>query len=218
MKRKLERFKIIAERENVIQPGKDIYTQIKGNWNELYFKNPNPIAVELACGRGEYTIGLAQLFPGRNFIGIDIKGDRIWKGSTRACEEQLNNVGFLRTHILMIENFFDPGEIDEIWLTFPDPRPRKKDVKRRLTSERYLEIYKSLLTPKGTIRLKTDNTGLFEYSVSELQNRKDITDLEFTRDLYASELRPECFDIKTRYEEMFASQGEAIKYLRFRFN
>jgi tRNA (guanine-N7-)-methyltransferase len=216
MKRKLERFKIIAERENVIQPGKDIYTRIKGNWNELYFNNSNPIALELACGRGEYTIGLAQLFPDCNFVGVDIKGDRLWKGSTRAWEEKLNNVGFLRTHILMIENFFDPGEVDEIWLTFPDPRPRKKDIKRRLTSERYLEIYKTLLRPQGTIRLKTDNTGLFEYSLTELQNRKDVTDLDFTRDLYASELRPECFDIKTRYEEMFA--GERIKYLRFRFS
>ena len=111
MKRKLERFEIIAGRENVIQPGKEIYGQIKGNWNELHFKNSNPITVELACGRGEYTIGLAKLFPERNFIGVDIKGDRIWKGSTLAVENKLCNVGFLRTHILMIENFFDPGEI-----------------------------------------------------------------------------------------------------------
>ncbi len=217
MKRKLERFSIIAERDNVIQPGKDVFTQIKGKWNEMYFKNSNPIAIELACGRGEYTIGLAQLFPDFNFIGIDIKGDRLWKGSTRALEGQLKNVGFLRTHILMIQNFFDAGEIHEIWLTFPDPRPRKKDIKRRLTSERYIEIYKSLLRPHGTLRLKTDNTGLFEYSLAELQSRDDITDLRFTRDLYASDLRPECFDIKTRYEEMFASKGEFIKYLRFKF-
>ena len=218
MKRKLERFRIIAERENVIQPGKDSYGLIRGNWRELYFKNDNPIAVELACGRGEYTTSLAKLFPSGNFVGIDIKGDRIWKGSTRAVEEKLWNVGFLRTHILMMENFFEPGEIDEIWLTFPDPRPRKKDIKRRLTSPRYLEIYKRLLKPGGIIHLKTDNTGLFEYSLEEIQNRNDVTGLEFTHDLYSSELRPECFDIKTRYEEMFASQGERIKYLRFEFS
>ena len=217
MKRKLERFKIISERENVIQPGKDIFTQIKGKWNEIYFKNSNPITLELACGRGEYTIGLARLFPDCNFIGVDIKGDRIWKGSTQALEDNLNNAGFLRSHVLMLENFFEPGEVNEIWITFPDPRPRKKDIKRRLTCGRYLEIYKSLLRPPGKIRLKTDNTGLFEYSLSEIQNRKDVTGIEFTRDLYASELRPECYDIKTRYEEMFAGQGEKIKYLRFRF-
>ena len=218
MKRKLERFEIIAGRENVIQPGKEIYGQIKGNWNELYFKNSNPITVELACGRGEYTIGLARLFPDRNFVGVDIKGDRIWKGSTLAVESKLCNVGFLRTHILMTENFFDPGEIDEIWLTFPDPRPRKKDIKRRLTSPRYLEIYKSVLKPGGIVRLKTDNTGLFEYSLEEIRARKDTSNLELTQDLYDSSLRPECFDIKTRYEEMFVSQGEKIKYLKFRFN
>jgi tRNA (guanine-N7-)-methyltransferase len=218
MKRKLERFEIIAGRENVIQPGKEMYGQIKGNWNELYFKNSNSITVELACGRGEYTIGLAKLFPERNFIGIDIKGDRIWKGSTLAVESKLCNVGFLRAPILMTENFFDPGEIDEIWLTFPDPRPRKKDIKRRLTSPRYLEIYKSVLRPGGIVRLKTDNTGLFEYSLEEIRSREDATGLEVTHDLYDSNLRPECFDIKTRYEEMFAGQGERIKYLRFGFS
>jgi len=218
MKRKLERFEVIAGRENVIQPGKEIYGQIKGNWNELYFKNSNSITVELACGRGEYTIGLATLFPERNFIGVDIKGDRIWKGSTLAVENKLCNVGFLRAPILMTENFFDAGEIDEIWLTFPDPRPRKKDIKRRLTSPRYLEIYKSVLKPGGIVRLKTDNAGLFEYSLEEIRGREDAAGLEVTHDLYDSTLRPECFDIKTRYEEMFAGQGEKIKYLRFEFS
>lgn len=217
MKRKLERFRIIAERENVIQPGKGNYGTMRGNWRRTFFRNDNPISVELACGRGEYTTGLAKLFPDHNFVGIDIKGDRIWKGSTRAVEEKLDNAGFLRTHILLLENFFDPGEVDEIWLTFPDPRPRKKDIKRRLTSPRYLEIYRNLLKPSGIVRLKTDNTSLFEYSLAEIQSREDVSDLEFTDDLYSSALRPECFDIKTRYEEMFAGKGEKIKYLRFRF-
>jgi tRNA (guanine-N7-)-methyltransferase len=217
VKRKQERFKIIAARNNVLEPGKELFTQIKGKWNELYFKNTNPITLELACGRGEYSIGMARLFPERNFIGVDIKGDRIWKGSSIAEEEKLGNVAFLRTHILVIENFFSAQEVDEIWLTFPDPRPRKRDAKRRLTSPRFLEMYKRLLKPDGHLRFKTDNTGLFNYSLEELSQRDDLKDFKLTHDLYESDLRPECFDIKTRYEEMFAKKGEKIKYLRFQF-
>lgn len=217
MKRKLERFRIIEERANVIERSKDVYETIKGKWRSDYFKNENPITVELACGRGEYTIGLATRFPDRNFIGVDIKGERIWKGSTLAMEHHLENVAFLRTPILLIENFFSPGEIDEIWTTFPDPRPRKRDIKRRLTSPRYLEIYKRLLKPGSYFRLKTDNTGLYQYTLEEAQSRNDIGDLKYTDNLYQSEYRHECFDIKTKYEEQFASQGETIKYLRFKF-
>lgn len=218
MKRKLERFKEIEALPNVVEPFKEIYHYVKGKWNQDFFKNDNPITLELACGRGEYTIGLAKLFPSRNYIGVDIKGERIWKGSTTAVNENLNNVAFLRTMILLIENFFEEGEVDEIWITFPDPRPRLRDIKRRLTSPRFLEIYKRLLKPGGYVRLKTDNTGLYEFSLEELKSRKDITDLQFTADVYNSELRPECFDIRTRYEEAFASKGEKIKYLRFRFS
>ncbi len=218
MKRKQERFRIIEERSNVLEPTKEIYTQIKGRWQADYFKNSNPLTVELACGRGEYTVGLASLFPDRNYIGVDIKGERIWKGSTLAVENNLSNVAFLRTQILLIENFFSAGEVDEVWLTFPDPRPRKRDIKRRLTNPRFLEMYKRLIRPGGFIRLKTDNTNLFTYTLEELQLRSDIIDLAFSHDIYASELRPECFDIKTRYEEAFASTGETIKYLRFRFS
>ncbi len=217
MKRKQERFRIIEERLNVIEPSKPIYRLIKGRWHNDHFKNENPITVELACGRGEYSVGMGRMFPDRNFIGVDIKGERIWKGSTRASEENLSNVAFLRTQILLIENFFEAGEIDEIWLTFPDPRPRKRDIKRRLTSPRFLEMYKKLLRPGGWLRLKTDNTVLFEYTLEEVSQRTDIDELAFTRDVYTSELRPECFDIKTRYEEEFAAKGETIKYLRFRF-
>lgn len=218
MKRKLERFKEIETLPNVVEPFKEMYHYVKGKWNQDFFKNENPITVELACGRGEYTIGLAKLFPSRNYIGVDIKGERIWKGSTTAVSENLNNVAFLRTMILLIENFFEEGEVDEIWITFPDPRPRLRDIKRRLTSPRFLEIYKRLLKPGGYVRLKTDNTGLYEFSLEELKSRKDITDLKFTTDVYHSDLRPECFDIRTRYEEAFASKGEKIKYLRFRFS
>jgi tRNA (guanine-N7-)-methyltransferase len=217
MKRKLERFRIIEERENVIERTKDIYDSIKGKWRSSYFRNDNPITLELACGRGEYSVNLAKRFPEKNFIGVDIKGERIWKGSTLALENQLTNVAFLRTPILLIENFFEPGEVDEVWITFPDPRPRKRDIKRRLTSPRYMDIYKKLVKQGSYIRLKTDNSQLYSYTLEETQQRNDIVDLKFTDDLYSSDLRTECFDIRTRYEEMFAAKGEKIKYMRFRF-
>lgn len=217
MKRKLERFKQIEEYANVIEPSKEIYHYVRGKWNQDFFKNDYPITIELACGRGEYTIGLAKLFPNTNYIGVDIKGERIWKGSSYAVEQNLSNVGFLRTMILLIENFFEEKEVSEIWITFPDPRPRKRDIKRRLTSPRFLSIYKRLLKPGGYVRLKTDNTGLYEYSLQELQSRKDIQNLKYTDDVYNSNLRPECFDIKTKFEQEFASKGEKIKYLRFQF-
>ncbi|HMJ68354.1 MAG TPA: tRNA (guanosine(46)-N7)-methyltransferase TrmB [Cyclobacteriaceae bacterium] len=217
MKSKLHRFDVIASRDNVLQRGKDMFDRIKGHWNDLYFQNDKPITIELACGRGEYSVGLACRFPERNFIGIDMKGDRLWKGSTLAVEQSLTNVGFLRTQILDIESFFKDGEVDEIWLTFPDPRPRKRDVKRRLTSPRFMDMYKKVLKPGQYFRLKTDNTPLFEYTLAQLGMRNDLEDFRYTDDLYSSDLREECFDIKTRYEEMFTEQGEKIKYLRFRF-
>lgn len=217
MKAKLERFRIVAERDNVLQAGKDLYFQIKGMWDELYFKNGNPITVELACGRGEYSVNLAEKFPTQNFIGVDVKGDRLWKGSTWAVERNLKNVGFLRADILGLATFFAPGEICEIWITFPDPRPRKRDIKRRLTAPRYFDIYKSLIKAEGWVRFKTDNTALFDFTLEVLAERTDIKNLEYTKDLYNHALRAECHDIKTRYEEMFSAEGETIKYLRFQF-
>jgi tRNA (guanine-N7-)-methyltransferase len=217
MKSKLKRFEIISSRENVIEPGKELFQTVKGNWNSIYFKNENPITVEFACGRGEYSVGMARAMTNRNFIGVDKKGDRLWKGSTWAVDEQLTNVVFLRTDILFIESFFEKGEVDEIWLTFPDPRPRKRDAKRRLSSSRYIDMYKKLLRPAGFFRFKTDNTDLFNFTMEELSMRNDLIDFEYTHDLYESVLRPECYEIKTKYEEMFAAQGEKIKYLRFRF-
>lgn len=217
MKRKQERFRIIEERLNVIEPSKAIYNEVKGKWGSLVFGNNNPITVELACGRGEYTVGLAARFPDRNFIGVDIKGERIWKGSTLAEEQGLKNAVFLRTQILLIENFFTEGEVDEIWLVFPDPRPKKRDTKRRLTNPKFLEMFRKLLKPGGYLRLKTDNTGLYEYTLEVVREMPDIEDLAFTDDLYSSPLQPECFDIRTNYEEKFASVGEKIKYLRFRW-
>ncbi len=217
MKRKQERFRAIEEYRNVVEPSKPLYENIKGKWRSEYFKNENPITLELACGRGEYTIGLARLFPERNYIGVDIKGERIWKGSTLALQEQLTNACFLRTQILTIENFFEPREVDEIWLTFPDPRPRKRDVKRRLTSPRFMAMYKTLLKKGGYLRLKTDNTSLYEYTCEQIRERSDVDDFAFTDAVYNSPLENECFGIKTRYEQEFTEKGEKIKYLRFRF-
>ena len=218
MKSKLKRFEIIAGRQNVIEPGKELFNTIKGKWSDVFFKNQHPITIELACGRGEYSVNLARQFPDRNYIGVDKKGDRLWKGSTWAVEDNLQNVAFLRTGILFIESFFEVGEVNEVWLTFPDPLPRKRDAKRRLSSTRYLDMYKKILSPDGYFRFKTDNTDLFNFTLEELGYRNDLVDFEYTHDLYQSALRPECFDIKTKYEEMFSAQGEVIKYLRFRFN
>lgn len=217
MKSKLKRFEIISGRDNVIEPGKDSFLKMKGKWRAEYFKNDNPVTIELACGRGEYTVGMARMFPERNYVGIDKKGDRLWKGSTWAVEENMKNAAFLRTDILFIESFFEVGEVDEVWLTFPDPRPRKRDSKRRLSSTRYLDMYKKLLKPEGYFRFKTDNTDLFNFTLEELAYRNDLVEYTYTHDLYQSDLRAECYDIKTKYEEKFAAQGEKIKYLRLRF-
>ena len=217
MRKKLRRFEENAQRRNVVEPGKPLFETIKGKWKEKQFKNDNPITLELACGRGEYTVGLAQHSNASNFIGIDIKGDRIWKGSSHADTLGLEHVAFLRTKIHDLLNFFAPGEVSEIWLTFPDPRPRDRDIKRRLTNPRFLDMYKEVLEPEGWFRFKTDNTGLFEYTLEVLAERNDIRNLEFTKDLYNSPLNAEHFGIKTKYEKMFSEAGEKIKYLKFRF-
>jgi tRNA (guanine-N7-)-methyltransferase len=217
MRDKTKRFADIEAWPNVIEPSKAIYEHVKGNWHEDVFKNNQPITLELACGRGEYTVGLSRLFPDKNHIGIDIKGDRIWKGSGIAMEENLSNAAFLRAHLLEMNNFFDKGEVSDIWITFPDPRPRDRDEKRRVTHPRFLEIYKNMVAIDATIRLKTDNTGLFEYTLEVLKSRDDIKDLQYTFDLYYSEFKEECHDIRTRYEQKFNAEGHDIKYLKFRF-
>ncbi len=217
MRSKLKRFAENAEAANVIQPGKPLFDKIKGHWHELYFKNKNPLTVEMACGRGEYTTGLARLFPQRNYVGVDIKGDRIWKGARLARQEGMQNVAFLRILIHHVLDYFAENEVDEIWLTFPDPQPKDRHEKRRLTHPRFLDMYKIILQPDGWLRFKTDNTGLFTYTLEVLQARPDIRDLTYTFDLYESPLQEEHYGITTRYEQMFAAQGEKIKYLKFRF-
>jgi tRNA (guanine-N7-)-methyltransferase len=216
-RKKLVRFKANEENPNVVQEGKPIFEEIKGQWRARQFQNPNPLVVELACGRGEFTVGLARVFPHQNFIGVDIKGSRIWKGSSTATEEGLENVAFLRTQIQLLDKFFDQGEIDELWITFPDPFPRDGDEKRRLTSDRFLDMYRPLLKSGGIVHFKTDNTGLFDFSLNLVQSRKDIEVLGHTHDFYQSEWKDDHFGIQTRYEKMFSEKGEKIKYLKFRF-
>jgi tRNA (guanine-N7-)-methyltransferase len=218
MRKKLRRFKDNVRNKIVVEPGKSVYETIKGKWLSNFFGNKNPIVLEIGCGRGEYTIGMAQHYPESNFIGIDIKGDRIWQGSSQAAQLNLENVAFLRTQIQQIGNFFEENEADEIWITFPDPRPKDRDEKRRLTYSRFIELYKKIMKPGGLIHLKTDNSGLFDYTMDSIQKRSDISELEFTRDLYQSELNLLHHEIRTKYEIKHSEMGEKIKYMRFRLD
>lgn len=216
-RKKLIRFEEIEARENIFTAENILSREMKGRWREEYFKNSNPIVLELGCGRGEYTVGLASRFPDKNFLGIDIKGDRLWVGSSQAIENDLKNVGFLRVQIQHLEDYFADQEINEIWITFPDPRPKVRDIKRRLTSPRYLNIYKKIIAPKGIVHLKTDNTPLFDFTLETLEDFK-VTLLAQTTDLYSSPLNNDHFGIKTKFEQSFYDQGFDIKYLKFMFN
>ena len=218
MRAKRTRFNHNETADNIIQEGKPLFDQIKGNWQSLYFENDNPLTLELACGYGEYTTGLAKLFPEKNFIGIDIKGDRLWQGSIVAMEENLTNVAFLRGLVHDLGNYFAKDEVSEIWLTFPDPRPKNKDVRRRLTNNRFIDLYKGILRRGGWLRFKTDDTDLFEYTLGELKLRDDVIDLDYTQDLAASKMLNEHHGIITRYEQMFSKKGETTKYLKLRFS
>ena len=217
-RQKKRRFEENKLRPNLVESGKDFYDEIKGKWHLKVFNDQQPIVLELGCGKGEYTLGLAQAFPNRNHIGVDIKGDRLWVGSGIALREGIQNAAFLRTQIQFLEHFFKKGEIDEIWVTFPDPRPKEKDDKRRLTAPRFLAIYQNLLKPDGWLKFKTDNTELFNYTLELInKNRISVKNLVFTHDLYDSEYVFEHYEIKTKYERKFAALGETIKYLKFQF-
>lgn len=218
MRRKLERFEHNRLAENVIEKGKPFYTTIKGNWNELYFKNQNPIVLELACGKGEYTVGLGQIFPNLNFIGIDIKGDRISRGSKNAISKDLHNVAFLRCGIQYLEEFFAAGEVSEIWLVHPDPQPRDKEEKRRLTNPRFIELYKKVLEKGGIFHLKTDSDFLYEYSYEVIKNDAELIVLDETTDLYNSDLLKEHYEIKTYYESYFVARGHKISYVKCKYS
>jgi len=186
---------------------------MQGRWNE-FFSNSNPIILELACGKGEYAIGLGDLFPNKNFIGVDLKGNRIWVGAKKALEENLNNVAFLRTQIDQIVEHFVKNEVDEIWITFPDPQLRKSKAKKRLTHPKFLRLYQQILKPNGLIHLKTDSPDLYQFTklVIDLYNCKLTQDLN---DVYIYEnISPE-LKIKTHYEKLDIAQSNRIHYLSF---
>jgi tRNA (guanine-N7-)-methyltransferase len=187
--------------------------EYKGKWNE-FFKNDNPIVLELGCGKGEYTLFLAERRPDRNYIGIDIKGARMWKGLKKSHQLQMPNVAFVRTHIQVIGHYFAPGEVSEIWITFPDPQPRQAREKKRLTHPRFLEIYKEVLVSKGLIHLKTDNAGLFDYTLEVVREHGHDLHAE-THDLYHTGGFEEAGAIQTFYESMFLEQGIPICYMEF---
>ena len=189
--------------------------EMKGVWAEKHFKNDNPITLELACGRGEYTLGLSERFPSRNFIGLDVKGARIWKGSSIAIEKKLNNAAFLRTRIEQIGLFFDENEISEIWITFPDPFLRKGKENRRLTSPYFINQYRKVLHPNGTINLKTDSEELYEFTLETIGNDKKCKLIYHDDDIYSKDLVTEELEIKTYYEKMHLEAKKTIKYVKF---
>jgi len=187
-----------------------------GQWREEFFHNGNPIVLELGCGKGEYTVGLAERFPAKNFIGVDIKGARMWSGATYARDRGMTNVAFLRTHIEMIDSFFGRDEVDEIWITFPDPQMKK--VRKRLTSTRFINLYRRILRPGGIIHLKTDSPFLYTYTRLLCEtNPEAIEVLASTDDLYANpDSVDDILDIKTHYERQWIERGLTIKYISFR--
>ncbi len=188
---------------------------LRGQWGKEYFHNDNPIVLELGCGKGEYGVGLAQKFPDKNFIGIDIKGARMWTGARRAEEMGLKNVAFLRTNIELLPHFFGADEVSEIWITFPDPQMKKE--RKRLTSTRFLELYREVLIPNGTIHLKTDSPFLYTYThlLTGLNKLETIVD---TDDLYHSDIVTDILEIRTFYEQQWLDRGLTIKYISFKLD
>ena len=215
-KNKLTKFAEMATYNNVFQyTFQKLQTNafpLKGRWGKEYFKNDNPIVLELGCGKGEYTVGLARFYPNKNFIGMDIKGARMWSGATDATVNNLENVAFVRTHIEMIAHFFDIEEISEIWITFPDPQMKK--VNKRLTSCRFMKNYSEILKENGIIHLKTDSNFLYTYTKAMIEENQ-LAVLFDTDDLYNSDIESEVLSIQTFYEKQWLSRGLNIKYLKF---
>lgn len=215
-KNKLKKFSEMDQMDIVFQyPWAELQNRgfaMRGRWREDFFKNENPIVLELGCGKGEYTVGLAKAFPDRNYIGIDIKGARMWTGAREATDTGMTNVGFLRTDIELLPHFFAPDEIDEIWITFPDPQMKK--VRKRLTSTRFMELYRNVLKNGGYINLKTDSPFLYTYTRIMANENGLVPEID-TADLYASGLANDILKIRTYYEQQWLDRGLTIKYLRF---
>ncbi len=218
-KNKLKRFKENESFENVIQPKREEITsghfRHKGNWS-AHFGNENPLVLELGCGKGEYTVGLAKLNPDKNFIGIDIKGARFWRGAKTALEHKLDNVGFLRTQIELVDMVFAPNEVSEIWITFPDPQIKYKRTKHRMTNENFIEKYRRILRPEGLVHLKTDSEFMHGYTLGLLQGL-GLDIVYANHDVYRNEGAPkEVLNIQTFYEQQYLEKGKPITYLQFR--
>lgn len=218
-KNKLKRFKENETFSNVYQPNREELTNntfaLRGNWNNEVFKNNNPIVLELGCGKGEYSVELARRFPNKNFIGVDIKGSRFWRGAKTAVEENLNNVAFLRTQIELIEHCFAANEVDEIWITFPDPQIKYKRTKHRLTNQEFLSRYKNILKDEGIVNLKTDSEFMHGYTLGLLHGAGH-TVLYANHNVYKNEGAPEVVTaIQTFYESQYLEQNKPITYIQF---
>ncbi len=215
-KNKLAKFEEVHALPNVVEVAYAALMEgpyeLRGKWKRSFFGNDAPIVLELGCGKGEYTVGLAENYPGKNFIGIDIKGSRIWHGAKAAHDRGLKNAAFLRTYVELLPSFFDANEVDEIWITFPDPQMKKE--RKRLTSTKLLAHYGSVLQQGGVVHLKTDSNFLFQYTKALVHLNDFITEAE-TEDLYSSAYANEILGIKTYYEEQWLARGLKIKYLRF---
>ena len=220
-KNKLKRFKENENFSNVVQPTREEAfndtLNLKGNWKRSFFKNDKPIVLELGCGKGEYSVNLAEMYPEKNFLGIDIKGARFWRGAKTALEENLTNVGFLRTQIELVDCFFEENEVDEIWITFPDPQIKYKRTKHRLTNLEFLDKYKKILKPDGVVHLKTDSEFMHGYTLGVLQGLN--LNIEYAHhDVYGNEYTPkEVTQIQTFYEKQYLEKDKKITYLRFSF-
>lgn len=220
-KDKLRKFAEINNYSHVIQPKREKLLEdfeLKGKWNKNFFEEDQPLVIELGCGKGEYTVGLAQKFPEKNFLGIDIKGARIWKGATTVQALEMKNAGFLRSQIELVDHAFGENEVDEIWITFPDPQIKFKRTKHRLTHPDFLAKYRMILKPGGTVHLKTDSEFLYGYTLGILQNENATIEIA-NHDIYhpdTKDLPSYLYEIQTHYENLFLKEGKKITYLKFR--
>jgi len=218
-KKKLSRFKELGTLERVFEPPYEEVLQkdfrLKGKWSSEVFQNDSPLILELGCGKGEYTVGLARDHPGNNYMGLDIKGARIWTGARAAQEEGLSNVAFLRTRIDFISSFFTTYEVDELWITFPDPQEKRRRRKKRLTGAYFLNKYRQFLKDDGSIHLKTDNNLLYKYTL-ELARYNELVVDRCSENIYEEGWEDEVVSIRTYYETIFLNEGKKINFIQFR--